>query len=54
LDDRPRIFEENDEDDVYIDSSDSGESEYDLDYRYNNNDDNKSNNGNTITQNEID
>jgi hypothetical protein len=36
LDDRPRIFEDNDEDDAYIDSLDFKGSEYDLDNKYNN------------------
>jgi hypothetical protein len=51
LDGIPRTFEGSDEDDIYIDSSDSGDSEYDLDYKYN---DEESDNDNTITENDID
>jgi hypothetical protein len=46
-----RTFEDSDEDDAYIDSLESGDSEYDLHYKYN---DKESDNDNTITQNEID
>jgi hypothetical protein len=47
----PKIVEDSEEEDAHIDSLDSGDSEYDLDYKYN---DEESDNDNTITQNEID
>jgi hypothetical protein len=47
----PRIFEDSDIDDAYMDSLESGDSEYDLDYKYN---DGESDNDNEITQNELD
>jgi hypothetical protein len=51
LDGIPRTVEDSEEEDAYIDSLDSGNSEYDLDYKYK---DEESDNGNAITQNEID
>jgi hypothetical protein len=48
---RPRIFEDSDVDDAYVDSLEWRDSEYDLHYEYS---DEESDNGNTITQNEID
>jgi hypothetical protein len=51
LDGIPRTVEDSEEEDVYIDLLDSVDSEYDLDYKYN---DEESDNENTITQNEID
>jgi hypothetical protein len=50
VDGRPRIFEDSDSDDEYVDSLESGDSEYDLDYEYS---DEESGNDNEITQNEI-
>jgi hypothetical protein len=47
---QPRLFEDSDEDDAYVDSLESGESEHDLDYEYS---DEESANDNTITQNEL-
>jgi hypothetical protein len=46
----PRIFEDSVVDDVYVDSLESGESEYDLDYEYS---DEESANDNEITKNEV-
>jgi hypothetical protein len=46
----PRIFEDSDVDNAYMDSLDWGDSEYDLDYKYN---DEECDNDITITQNEI-
>jgi hypothetical protein len=47
----PRIFEDSDEDDAYIDLLESGDSKYDLDYEYC---DEENDNDNKITQKEID
>jgi hypothetical protein len=47
---RLRIFEDSDEDDGFVDSLVSGDSEYDLHYEYN---DEESDNDNTIINNEV-
>jgi hypothetical protein len=47
----PRIFEDSNVDDAYVDSLKSGDCEYNLDYKYS---DEESANDNEITKNEID
>jgi hypothetical protein len=46
----PRLFEDSDADDTYVDSLESGDSEYDLHYEYN---DEENTNNNEITNNEL-